>query len=40
MDPAIAAVTGGQNRIDPNATKTAPSASAKKGATPPPKPKK
>jgi hypothetical protein len=34
VDPSIAAVTGGQNRVDPNASG---SASGKKGATPPPK---
>lgn len=39
IDPSIKAVTGGTNRVDPNAPTTAPSASAsgKKGAAPPKK---
>jgi hypothetical protein len=43
IDPSIAAVTGGQNRSDPNAAAAAdagPAASGKKGATPPPGKKK
>ena len=38
IDPSIAAVTGGANRVDPNAPSTAPSASAS-GKKPAPKKK-